>query len=162
MRFEVSLGEEKYDVEVRSTESGWHCRVDGAEVPINVTHIRPDVLSILLRGNSYTVRKDDKGALFVGANRYDPDVTDARSWRSRQQHALSHHGPQKLTASMPGKVVRLLAPAGTRVSAGQGVLVVEAMKMQNEIRSPRDGTVVKLYVREGVNVNPGEILAEIE
>jgi biotin carboxyl carrier protein len=63
---------------------------------------------------------------------------------------------------MPGKVVRLLAREGEHVRAGQGIVVVEAMKMQNEIRSPREGKIVNLRAREGLNVNAGETLAIIE
>jgi len=60
---------------------------------------------------------------------------------------------------MPGKVVRLLVKAGDRVEAGQGLFVVEAMKMQNEIRSPKSGTVERVLVAEGQAVNSGEVLA---
>jgi biotin carboxyl carrier protein len=63
---------------------------------------------------------------------------------------------------MPGKVVRLLVQVGDKVEAGQGLLVVEAMKMQNEIRSPKGGTVERLQVKEGQPVNAGEVLAWVE
>ena len=63
---------------------------------------------------------------------------------------------------MPGKVVRLLVKVGDHVEAGQGLLVVEAMKMQNEIRSPKTGTVERLLAQEGQPVNAGEILAWID
>ena len=65
-------------------------------------------------------------------------------------------------APMPGKVVRLLCAAGDQVTAGQGVAVVEAMKMQNEVQSPKAGQVLELRVREGQTVNAGEVLAVIE
>jgi biotin carboxyl carrier protein len=63
---------------------------------------------------------------------------------------------------MPGKIIRVLVQAGDKVEAGQGLLVVEAMKMQNEIRSPKSGTVERLLVKEGQPVNAGEILAWID
>jgi len=63
---------------------------------------------------------------------------------------------------MPGKVVRVLAREGENVQAGQGIIVLEAMKMQNEIKSPKAGTLQKVLAREGANVNPGEVLAVIE
>jgi biotin carboxyl carrier protein len=59
---------------------------------------------------------------------------------------------------MPGKIVRVLVKAGDRVEAGQGLLVVEAMKMQNEIRSPKSGTIERVLAEEGQAVNPGEVL----
>jgi biotin carboxyl carrier protein len=63
---------------------------------------------------------------------------------------------------MPGKVVRVLIPEKGEVKAGQGVLVVEAMKMQNEVKSPKDGTVEKIIAGEGTNVNAGDVLAIVE
>ena len=63
---------------------------------------------------------------------------------------------------MPGKIVRVLVEAGEKVEAGQGLLVVEAMKMQNEIRSPKSGTVERLLAKEGQPVNAGEVLAWID
>jgi biotin carboxyl carrier protein len=63
---------------------------------------------------------------------------------------------------MPGKVVRLLCAVGDEVAANQGVLVVEAMKMQNEVQSPKAGRVIEIRVREGQTVNAGEVLAVVE
>jgi biotin carboxyl carrier protein len=63
---------------------------------------------------------------------------------------------------MPGKVVRILANVGTAVEAGQAILVIEAMKMQNELKSPKKGTVKKLNVSEGAAVEAGQALAEVE
>jgi biotin carboxyl carrier protein len=63
---------------------------------------------------------------------------------------------------MPGKVVRLLVKLGDKVTAGQGLLVVEAMKMQNEVRSPKTGTVERLLAKEGQPVNAGQVLAWID
>jgi pyruvate carboxylase subunit B len=67
-------------------------------------------------------------------------------------------GRQQVVAPMPGKVVRVLVSAGEQVEAGQGLLVVEAMKMQNEIRSPKSGTVEKVVASEGQAVNAGDVL----
>ncbi|HZV60180.1 MAG TPA: biotin/lipoyl-containing protein, partial [Candidatus Eremiobacteraceae bacterium] len=68
-------------------------------------------------------------------------------------------GRQQITAPMPGKIVRVLVKEGEQVEVGQGLLVVEAMKMQNEIRSPKNGKVERVHVKEGQTVNSGEILA---
>ncbi|PYV61479.1 MAG: hypothetical protein DMG97_43015 [Acidobacteria bacterium] len=68
----------------------------------------------------------------------------------------------RLTASMPGKVVRVLAKEGDALNAGMGIVVVEAMKMQNEVRSPKEGTLKKMLAREGMNVNVGDVLAVLE
>ena len=68
-------------------------------------------------------------------------------------------GPQQVTTPMPGKIVLVLMKTGDAVDAGQGIVVVEAMKMQNEIRSPKSGTVERLLVVAGQTVNAGEVVA---
>jgi biotin carboxyl carrier protein len=93
---------------------------------------------------------------------YEVTVRDPRSLRSRRAMSSSGEGPQRLVASMPGKVMRILAREGDQVSPGQGILVIEAMKMQNEIRSSKTGTLKKLLAREGSNVSAGEVLAIVE
>jgi biotin carboxyl carrier protein len=69
---------------------------------------------------------------------------------------------KKIVAPMPGKVVRILAREGTEVQAGQGIIVVEAMKMQNELKSPKQGVVQKIEVTEGATVNAGDVLVIVE
>lgn len=81
--------------------------------------------------------------------------------RDRRAHQTESDGPVKLTSPMPGKVVAVLAEAGDLVEAGQGILVVEAMKMQNEIQSPRAGRVSALAATTGQTVNAGEVLGWI-
>jgi len=89
-------------------------------------------------------------------------VSDPRSLRTRKRAGLADFGEQKLTASMPGKVIRIIATVGDQIKAGQGILVIEAMKMQNEVRSPKNGQLKKLLVGQGANVVAGEVLATIE
>ncbi|HVH73172.1 MAG TPA: acetyl-CoA carboxylase biotin carboxyl carrier protein subunit, partial [Candidatus Dormibacteraeota bacterium] len=86
------------------------------------------------------------------------EVIDPRSWRGRRHGGAEAEGRQQIAAPMPGKVVRLLVKAGDPVEASQGLLVVEAMKMQNEIRSPKSGTIERVLVAEGQAVNAGEVL----
>ena len=77
------------------------------------------------------------------------------------ERRLNRDGRQPVVAPMPGKVVRVLVAAGEAIEAGQGIAVVEAMKMQNEVRSPKSGSVERLFVAEGQTVNAGEVLATI-
>jgi len=63
---------------------------------------------------------------------------------------------------MPGKVVRVLTEAGRQIKAGEGILIVEAMKMQNEVKSPKSGRIVEINLREGQTINAGEVLVVIE
>jgi len=89
-------------------------------------------------------------------------LRDPRSLRSRQHAAGDEKGPRKIVAPMPGRVVRLLVTENSEVEAGQGIVVVEAMKMQNEIKSPKNGVVKKMLATPGAAVNPGDVLAIVE
>ena len=92
---------------------------------------------------------------------FDVEIVDPRAVRRRGASGTVE-GRQTLTAAMPGKVVRVLVSEGDTVEAGQGIVVVEAMKMQNEVKSPKAGTVVKIAASEGSTVNAGELLAVVE
>src|SRR5215475_6473810 len=136
---------------------------DGLALDTHGVEIRPNTYSVLLNGRSFEVRvapqPDGTLKLHIGAFECIAEVIDPRAWRGRRHGALEAEGRQQITAPMPGKIVRLLVSAGDAVEVGQGLLVVEAMKMQNEIRSPKSGKVEKLFVQEGQAVNAGEILA---
>jgi biotin carboxyl carrier protein len=83
--------------------------------------------------------------------------------KHRRQHSEhDNEGRQQLTAPMPGKIVRVLLSVDEAVASGQGVVVVEAMKMQNEIKSPKSGRVVEIRVNEGDTVDAGQVLAVVE
>jgi biotin carboxyl carrier protein len=100
--------------------------------------------------------------MILGSARYAVDVQDPRSLRTRRAAAGADIGPQKLNAPMPGKIVRVAVAQGEDVKAGQSVIVMEAMKMQNEMKSPKNGKVRKILTSEGSTVNAGDTLAIIE
>lgn len=130
----------------------------------DIREVEPGVYSVLLNGRSYEVKMEPAAERFyagVNGRRYAIQVRDPRRL-SRARGSLEVTGRQKIASPMPGKIVRVLARPGDPVSAGQGLLVVEAMKMQNEIRSPKSGRVVAIHVAEGAPVSGGETLAEVE
>jgi biotin carboxyl carrier protein len=85
-----------------------------------------------------------------------------RRWGRKDDGGASAAGPQRLAASMPGKIVRVLVKAGDAVCARQPLVVVEAMKMENEMRAGRDGTVAEVHAREGYSVEAGALLLVIQ
>lgn len=93
---------------------------------------------------------------------YAIQLIDPKRLRGQQTSGAHDHGPAQIIAAMPGKVVRLLAEVGAQVEAGAGIVVVEAMKMQNEMKTPKAGVVTLLKAVEGATVNAGDVLAEIE
>jgi biotin carboxyl carrier protein len=118
------------------------------------------VYSVLVNGRSYNVRVD--GSSVTACQRtFRAEIVDPRRW-SRDRNHRQAEGLQNIAAAMPGKVVRVLVAQGEQVAAGQGLIVVEAMKMQNEMKAVRAGRVVTLAAVAGATVNAGEILATIE
>jgi len=165
MIYEVTIAEKIYRVELVRTEQEWKCKLDGRELPLDVVSFQDGMLSLLLQGKSYEVKQETVGAesnVVVGQERFSASVRDPRSFRSRRRSGASEQGVMKIKAPMPGKVVRILAPAGTQVEMGQSVVVIEAMKMQNELKAPKTGVVKKINVEEGAAVDAGQALAEVE
>jgi len=162
MRLQVSINGKSHELELTQAQNAWNCRLDGRTIEIDVRAVSAGVLSIIREGKSYLVRQGANGAIIVGEWVYEVLIADPRSWRSRQMSSGGTSGPQRLTASMPGKVVRILTTPGAHVKVGQGIAVIEAMKMQNELRSPRDGRINAILVKEGGAVNAGEVIAVVE
>ena len=170
MKFEVHLngvyGAKKHSVELEPTPSGYTIALDGQVIDANATLLAPNTVSVLMGGQSFEVHVtpslDDRVKLQSGPHEFTAQIQDPRAWRGRRQGTLEAQGRQQIVAPMPGKVIRVLVNAGDDVDAGQGLVVVEAMKMQNEIRSPKKGKVERLLVKEGQNVNAADVLAWVE
>jgi biotin carboxyl carrier protein len=169
MRYEVQLasssGEKKRVIELDREGAGWRVILDGQAVAVDAVEIAPNILSILLDGQSLeisiTPSPDGKLKLQNGSQEFSAEVIDPRAWSGRRHGSVEAEGRQQIVAPMPGKIVRILVKAGDPVEAGQGLLVVEAMKMQNEIRSPKGGTVERVHAKEGQPVNAGEVLCVV-
>jgi biotin carboxyl carrier protein len=165
MVYDVIVGGKPHRLELEKVDAGWECRLDGKEVHVDAVLPRRDVLSLLVDGHAYEIKREQTATdlhLWVGSTRFAVELRDPRSLRSRQGAALDEKGPRKIVAPMPGRVVRLLVAEQGEVEAGQGIVVVEAMKMQNEIKSPKKGTVKKMVAAAGAAVNAGDVLAIVE
>jgi biotin carboxyl carrier protein len=165
MLYDITIDGKKYRVELAQAEGRWQCSLDGREFPVDAVLTGHDSLSLLLQGKTYEIKRERTATdtrIWVDGSAYAVEIRDPRSLRARKRNAGDESGPRKVVASMPGKVVRLLVSENAEVEAGQGIVVVEAMKMQNEIKSPKKGTVQKLMATEGTNVNAGDVLAIVE
>ena len=165
MTYEVSIDGKNYRLELERNGGHWLCLLDGREIQMDAVLARPDVISVLIDGKAYEIKRERTATdmhLWVGSARYEAVLRDPRSLRSRKGGVADEKGPKKLLAPMPGRIVRVLVREKDEVEAGQGILVVEAMKMQNELKSPKKGIVQKLAVKDGDNVNPGDVLAIVE
>ena len=123
-------------------------------------------ISLIVDTQSYSVQLDQRGTevqVHIRGSTYPLEILDERRLRMRRAAGkFTVEGKQTLTAPMPGKVVKVLARVGDEVQEGQGVVVIEAMKMENEMRSPKDGKVAELFVSEGQAVDGGARVATIE
>jgi len=117
--------------------------------------------SILIDGRSYAVAILGAGEVSVNGRVFHVDAFDPRELRGRRSAADSS-GPQSVTAPMPGRVIRVLVRPAQEVAAGEGLIVVEAMKMQNEMKAPRAGRVAAIKTVAGATVSAGDILLVIE
>jgi biotin carboxyl carrier protein len=144
--FEVTVGDRVYQVDAASPRPGLHSlRIDGAQHEVAVRR----------QGEGYWA-STSQGSGSV-------EVTDPLTYLAAQARGgKGGRGRQRVTAYMPGRVVTLLAEEGQTVTAGQGVLVLEAMKMENEIRAEHDGTVTRIYVQPGQAVEMGNPLFDLE
>jgi biotin carboxyl carrier protein len=166
MKYEVLIDGYSHQVELERADKGYQCTVDGEPFALDVVMTARDVLSIIHDGRSYEAKREysllGETHLIVGSERFLAEVRDPRSLRSRRAAAGVEAGPAKILAPMPGKIVRIIAAEGDGVEAGQGLVVVEAMKMQNEIKATKKGNVTRIAVKEGSAVNAGDLLAIVE
>jgi biotin carboxyl carrier protein len=164
MKLDLTVNGEEDRIEFLDAPPAFRFRLDdGVERSASVEVPEPCVYSILLDGRSYDARVEETpGGMVVVIDgfRFEIDVRDPRRFR-RSGVGRGGEGIQTIVAPMPGKVVRVLVAPGDSVEAGQGLMVVEAMKMQNEMKAARAGSVISVSAREGDTVTAGEVLATI-
>ena len=166
MTYEVVIGGSTFRVELVRGDQAWQCRVtsaDGSVAEYQVDALPAgDSLSLLISGHSYEIRRDPvSGDMILEGQRFPVELRDPRALRNRGRGTRAGPGAKTIVAPMPGKIVRVLVTEQSQVEAGQAIVVVEAMKMQNELKAPSPGTVTKILVGEGDAVNAGDALAVI-
>jgi biotin carboxyl carrier protein len=128
---------------------------------VNVQTMEPGVLSLIVDGRQYRCMLDGD-AVIIGGQRFEFQIEDPRSLRGRRGAGEGAAGPRPVKAPMPGRVVRVLVSEGDEVAEHQGVVVIEAMKMQNELKSPKAGRVARVAVAVDGTVGSGDVLVVIE
>ncbi len=139
--------------------------LDGRSVAVDARQIAPGVLSLLMEGRAYRCILADAGeerSIAVGGHVHRIAVVDPRSLRAQRRAGAAGNGASHVKSSMPGRVARVLVAVGEAVEAQQGVVVVEAMKMQNELKAARAGRVTEIRVSAGDAVTSGQVLAVLE
>jgi biotin carboxyl carrier protein len=168
VRYDVTHGSETFGVEIREISPDlYEVRVDGSEpVRVDACKTARTVYSLLIGARQYEGSVDalEQGLVdvHVGSSAFELRVVDERRRALAESVMPRAVGKQELRAEMPGKIVKVLVALGESVAAEQGVVVIEAMKMENELRSPIAGRVTELHVSEGDAVESGALLAVIE
>jgi biotin carboxyl carrier protein len=173
----------EYDVEIdgqvhtvvvqrRSSDGAFVVRVGGQERVVDVSRINGRLMSLLMRregadlveSREVSIAPNAAAGHFVvgvGPSPVPVALHPRRGWKRRDDAAPGGGGPQRIVAPMPGRIVRIAAAAGERVAPRQPIVVMEAMKMENELRTVHAGTVTEVLVREGQAVDAGTLLAVV-
>jgi biotin carboxyl carrier protein len=168
MRLHATIADLGVSVEIRRDGERLCANVDGREYELEAHRSGSSVMLRTADGRVFDCRVEGKPFsgqsvdVFVGPRRYAVTLTDPKRLRGVTAARGQADGVARIVAPMPGKVVRVLVEQGAQVEAGAGVIVVEAMKMQNEMKAPKAGVVTTLSVSVGATVNGGEVLAVIE
>jgi len=165
MKLQAEIDGEICDVEVRIDDGGTYARVGDREYELEVSEPEPGVYMMKRDGRITEVAtavQDDHVEVTIRGERTDVRLIDPKQLRGSGRESIQGDGLIEIKTAMPGKIVRVLARAGMNVAKGDGIVVVEAMKMQNEMRSPKDGVVKEIRVAEADTVNAGHVLAVIE
>jgi len=168
MKLSATIADYQTDVQIWDEGRRVVAEIDGRRCELEVQESGPDGYLFISEGRVFACRVEGrpesgkKIEVIVGTTSYAVTITDPKRLRSATPASVHGSDTARIVASMPGKVVRVLLEVGARVAAGDGIVVVEAMKMQNEMKSPKAGTVVALNVQTGATVNGGDVLAVIE
>jgi biotin carboxyl carrier protein len=168
MKLHATIAANEVDVEIRREQGRVFANVDGRQYELEAHQHSATVILRTADGKIFDCRVANNSSsgqpidVFVGACRYTLTLTDPKRLRSAAAASGNADGAARIVAPMPGKIVRVLVAQGAQVDTGAGVVVVEAMKMQNEMKAPKAGTVVAINVEVGATVNGGDVLAIIE
>jgi biotin carboxyl carrier protein len=167
MQYEIEVGGRRRQVIVARSGDGFAVTVDGTTRHVDVARIGAHSLSLIV-DRVWSVdasvapgRESGQATVYVDGVAL-PVTTNGRRRFGARDDRRAGGGPQRLTAPMPGKIVRVPVAAGDSVHARQAVVVVEAMKMENELRAGRDGIVAEIHAREGMSVEAGALLVVIQ
>ncbi len=167
MKFNVEVDDHEFLLEIHTNGSQTAYQltgVSGSSGGASIVEVGPGIFSVLLDSRSFRVHVAPTGfglEVWVGAAKHIVSVSDARDRLEKSKKAAAA-GALEIRAQMPGKIIKMLVARGETVQAGQGLVIVEAMKMQNEMKSPKDGMVTRTFGNEGGTVAAGDTLLVVE
>lgn len=168
MKLTAELNHEKHEIEIKRDGEKVFADIDGRKYELEASEPEPNVFLLKNEGKIYEIfvspreNSNEPFQVKIKNREFEINLIDPKRLRSAGSGVEPGEGLAEIKTTMPGKVVRVLAEQGAAIKAGEGVIVVEAMKMQNEIKSPKDGVVTEIRFAEGATVNAGDVLAIIE
>jgi biotin carboxyl carrier protein len=169
MRLTAEIGKEKHEIEFDRNDGLLVAQIDGRQYEVSVREVDKGVYLLVRDGEVFEclvesdANRQGSFTLHLKNRTYVTTLSDPRRLGSVDGSSiLSGDGAAQITSPMAGKVVRVLVEKGALVKSGDGIVVVEAMKMQNELKSPRDGIVGEVHAVDNATVNAGDVLAIIE
>lgn len=168
MKLFANLNNEKHEIIFNQTGKNLSAEIDGRIYDLEVSEPEPNVFLIKRDGEiseifvSPNEKSDEPFKVNLANHYFEIEITDPKRLRGSTAASGELEGIAEIKTAMPGKIVRVLVDAGAEVKTGDGVIVVEAMKMQNEMKSPKDGTIKEIRFLEGSTVNAGDVLVVIE
>lgn len=167
MKLQVKVADAISEVSMRNGSGRYFAEIDGRTYEFDALEPEPGQFSIRLAdGRKIEARvsldAEGRSLVWIDGRSIEVELIDPKKLRGAGGSVAETAGIADIKTAMPGKVVRLIVSVGDAVEKGDGVIVVEAMKMQNEIKAPKNGTVTSIRVAEGDTVDPGRILLSIE
>jgi biotin carboxyl carrier protein len=167
MKLQAEVRGIKSEVEIHRDGRCVVAVVDGRRYELDVSEPQTDTYLFKLDQKIFealtsTSSNSDSFSVSVRNEPFDVTIIDKKRLRNAASETVAADGVVEIRSAMPGKIVRILVNVGMRVKKGDGVIVVEAMKMQNELKSPKDGAVKELRVGVDTTVSAGDVLLTIE
>jgi biotin carboxyl carrier protein len=168
MKLKAELEGNDHEIALSVADGSATAEIDGRRYQLEVRELSKGVYLLINGTKVFRCRVEPKRdsrtsfEVVLHGRAFDLTIIDPKRLRSGQTSGAHGHGAAEIVSPMPGKVVRMLVEVGQHVEAGAGIVVVEAMKMQNEMKSPKAGVVISINAEAGATVNAGDVLAVIE
>lgn len=168
MKLIAELDNKKHEISLKQNGENVSAEIDGRVYELEAHEVEPNVYLFKHANKVYEIfvapneKFNEPVQVTVGGNSFEIKLTDPKRLHGTSGENEHGDGSAEIKTAMPGKLVRVLVEIGATVEKGDGILVVEAMKMQNEMKAPKDGTVKEIRFAEGATVNAGDVLAVIE
>lgn len=168
MKLHAETGDTNYQIEIKRDGEKVFADIDGRKYEVEASTPEPNVYLLKHKNKIHEIfvapqkKVSDQSIVRAGNHELEIELTDPKRLRSTSGNDTHADGVAEIKTAMPGKVVRILVEKGAEVKKGEGIIVVEAMKMQNELKSPKDGIIKDIKIVEGATVAAGDILISIE